>query len=515
MLGTHEEPRYRDIMTLGHGGMATVTLAEDTLLLRRVALKRLRRSSDRRELARHRREALLGASLNHRNLVAVYDVQGGEDSELVIVMEYVAGETLREVIGREGSLPPAEALRILSGLAAGLDALHDRGIVHRDVKPANVLLGREGTVKLADLGIAAVADHTESTAGSAVAGTFSYMAPEQLEGCTAHPTVDVYALSAVAFEMLCGRRAHPESNVVAIARAIATMPAPDLRERWRAAPERAARLLQLGLSEEPALRPASAGALVQQLREALTPHIAHASAPTRRLPAPARRHQMPTLRLRAHLPSKPHGGRPTAPTVAARPALMPPAWRTRGLVRASRARDGSRTASGGDRQGALRSDRVRGAGALAMTLAFVAVLWTGAAELGSVGSRGTPGGVPPRQASVESTKVAAPRQASPAAIPHLAPSVLPPRSGWASGSPVAATTSANSRAGAPEQPRCVAAWTQTCAGAAKQSTATRPPVSSPINTQGWTDSAPAASHSGSTHDSVGSGTAWVSARGGT
>ncbi|HZE03681.1 MAG TPA: serine/threonine-protein kinase, partial [Solirubrobacteraceae bacterium] len=124
--------------------MATVTLAEDTVLGRAVALKRLHGAADRRELLRLKREAMVGASLHHPNLVFVYDAQLHDHGDVVIVMEYVEGETLADVIGARGALPPAEAIRVLHGVAAALDAIHERGIVHRDIKPANVLLGQDG-----------------------------------------------------------------------------------------------------------------------------------------------------------------------------------------------------------------------------------------------------------------------------------------------------------------------------------------------------------------------------------
>src|SRR3954463_1840495 len=139
--------RYRTIERVGSGGMATVLLAEDGGLGRQVAVKRLHAESPEDTARRFRREAKLGASLNHPNLVAVYDIVTDEEGVL-IVMEYVDGETLRDAIDR-GPLPPERALEVLRGVAAGLDHAHSEGIVHRDVKPANVLLGRRaGEVKL-------------------------------------------------------------------------------------------------------------------------------------------------------------------------------------------------------------------------------------------------------------------------------------------------------------------------------------------------------------------------------
>ena len=162
--------------------MATVTLAEDTLLGREVALKRVYGTGDPQGSLRLKREALVGASLNHPNLVSVYDAETTDDGDVVIVMEYVEGETLSDVLRARGRMRPNEALRVLGGVAAALDAIHARGIVHRDVKPANILLGHEGAVKLADLGVADVANRTHITSSGAVVGSFSYMAPEQLEG---------------------------------------------------------------------------------------------------------------------------------------------------------------------------------------------------------------------------------------------------------------------------------------------------------------------------------------------
>ena len=252
--------------------MATVVLAEDTVLGRQVALKRMKTSGDERGVSRFRREALIGASVSHQNLVSIYDVVTLEDGDQVIVMEYVAGETLRDALFRETRLSPVTALRVLEGVSAGLDAIHREGIVHRDVKPANILLGADDTVKLADLGVASIPDRTRITTDGALVGTFSYMAPEQLSGLPATSAADVYALSAVAFEALCGRKAHPEPNPVALAHAISTQPPPDLREVWPGAPAAAAEVLIRGMSKDPEKRPRSASELTGRLRAALDPY---------------------------------------------------------------------------------------------------------------------------------------------------------------------------------------------------------------------------------------------------
>ncbi len=248
--------------------MGQVTLAEDTLLGRRVALKRLRLASDLAGIKRLRREALIGASLTHPNLIPVYDVWEEPDGELCIVMEYVAGHTLSDLIRDCGRVPARQALPILTGVAAALDAVHQRGIVHRDVKPANILLGVDGQIKLADLGIAAVDDFTKITTADQVVGSFSYMAPEQLEGGRPQPAMDIYALAATAFETLCGKKARPEPNPMALAYTIATRPPPDLRDCLPGAPAAAALVLTRGMAADRLERPRSAGELIGRLRAA-------------------------------------------------------------------------------------------------------------------------------------------------------------------------------------------------------------------------------------------------------
>ncbi|MGZ4305960.1 MAG: serine/threonine-protein kinase [Solirubrobacteraceae bacterium] len=311
---TDQAPRYREIERLGAGGMATVTLAEDTLLGREVALKRVYGTGDPHGSLRLKREALVGASLNHPNLVSVYDAETEDDGDVVIVMEYVEGENLSDLVRSKGRIRPEATLRVLEGVAAALDAIHARGIVHRDVKPANILLGHEGAVKLADLGVADVADRTRITSSGAVVGSFSYMAPEQLDGRSPSPGMDIYALAAVAFEMLSGHKARPESNPLALAHAISTQPPPDLRNYWPEAPAAAAAVLQRGMAADPQDRPATAGELVGRLREALAPGLtepvtrprrpraaavapaaaaAGAMAPHRRRPAPPSPSQPP------------------------------------------------------------------------------------------------------------------------------------------------------------------------------------------------------------------------------
>jgi serine/threonine-protein kinase len=273
--------RYRVVRRLGAGGMATVFLAQDERLGRSVAIKRLHGESTDEVARRFRREARLGAALNHPNVVAVYDISS-DDEGVLIVMEYVEGETLRDAIS-DAPLPHDRAIVVLRGVAAALDYAHENGVVHRDVKPANVLIRRDGTVKLADLGIATAAEHSKITRSGAVLGTAAYMAPERLDGRPGGPAVDVYALAAVAFETLSGRKAYEGTTPLEVAHKVVNEPTPDLRHVLPDAPDDLADAIKRGLAWEPDQRFAAAGELVAAIEAALPEAAASATA----LPIPA------------------------------------------------------------------------------------------------------------------------------------------------------------------------------------------------------------------------------------
>jgi serine/threonine-protein kinase len=247
--------------------MATVFLAEDERLGRLVAVKRLHGESTEEVAKRFRREARLGAAMNHPNVVAVYDITSDDEGTL-IVMEYVEGETLRDEIS-DGRMEAGRAIAILRGVAAALDYAHENGVVHRDIKPANVLIRNDGQVKLADLGIATAAEQSKITRSGAVLGTAAYMAPERLDGKPGGPAVDVYALAAVAFEMLGGRKAYAGNTPLEVAHKVVNEPTPDLRRVVPDAPDALAEALKRGLAWEPEERPASAGELVGEIEAAL------------------------------------------------------------------------------------------------------------------------------------------------------------------------------------------------------------------------------------------------------
>jgi serine/threonine-protein kinase len=274
--------RYRVLGRLGAGGMAVVMLAEDEQLGRKVAVKRLHAESGGDAARRFEREAKLGASLNHPNIVAVYDIVTDEDSVL-IVMEYVDGGTLRLEMD-SGPMAPARAIEILCGVAAALDHAHEHGVAHRDVKPANVLIARRGgDVKLTDFGIATAAEQSNITGSGVVLGTAAYLAPERLDGNPGGPASDVYATAAVAFEMLSGRKAVTGKTAMEVARRVIEAPPPDLAEVVPGTPRRAAEALKRGMAKDPSERPATVGVLVRELSAA----YAEEAKPAARAPAPA------------------------------------------------------------------------------------------------------------------------------------------------------------------------------------------------------------------------------------
>jgi len=267
--------------------MAQVLLCEDVKLGRLVAVKRLHAESADDVERRFLREARLGAALNHPNLVSVFDTVVDEDG-LLIVMEYVEGEALTRVL-RGGPLEPDRVVRMARDVAAGLDHAHAHGVIHRDVKPGNVLLRNDGVAKLADLGIATAVDLTRITRSGELLGTAAYMAPEQLEGRDAGPPGDVYALAAVCFEALAGERPRRGRSAVELAHRIATEEPPDLRDRMpsASAPAEAADALKRGMARDPEERTASAGQFAEELAAGLQGREAERPAsvePTRLLP---------------------------------------------------------------------------------------------------------------------------------------------------------------------------------------------------------------------------------------
>src|SRR3954449_7662081 len=198
--------RYAVEARLAHGGMSTVYVATDVRLERRVAVKVMHAglAEDPDFVAPFNREARAAARLSHPNAVAVYD-QGQDGGHVFLVMEYVDGATLRDVLRQRGRLSPGEALAVMDHVLAALGAAHAAGLVHRDIKPENVLVTADGRVKVADFGLArAIAGTTVTTDDSVLMGTAAYLAPEQFEHGTADERSDVYSAGVLLFELLTG-----------------------------------------------------------------------------------------------------------------------------------------------------------------------------------------------------------------------------------------------------------------------------------------------------------------------
>ncbi|WP_406830437.1 Stk1 family PASTA domain-containing Ser/Thr kinase [Pedococcus sp. KACC 23699] len=277
LLGRVLDGRYRVQSHIADGGMASVYLALDTRLDRDVALKVLRRdlAQDEAFVSRFRREARSAARLSHPNVVSVFD-QGDDDGHMFLAMEYVPGQTLREVMKAEGPLTPRAALDIMAPVLQALGAAHRAGIIHRDIKPENIILREDdGTVKVADFGLArAVSNQTSYSQTGVLLGTVAYLSPEQVERGIADARSDVYAAGLILFEMLTGTKAFTGDSPIHIAyqHVHGSVPAPS--SRVTTVPAELDALVALATARDPDQRPADAAdflAEVRRSRAMLTP----------------------------------------------------------------------------------------------------------------------------------------------------------------------------------------------------------------------------------------------------
>jgi serine/threonine-protein kinase len=259
--------RYALITPVGGGGMATVYKARDNVLGRIVAVKVLREqyTMDEQFVARFRREAQAAANLTHPNIVNVYDV--GQDGDLhFIVMEYIAGHSLKERLARQSPLPLDVAVDIAAQILAGLEYAHRSGLIHRDIKPQNVLLTNEGVVKVTDFGIAkSVSDLGLTEAGIAL-GTAHYFSPEQARGERVVPQSDIYAAGVTLFEMITGRLPFESESAVGLAYKHIGEPPPNPRVFNPSIPARLEAIVLRALSKDPAQRFNSAADMERALR---------------------------------------------------------------------------------------------------------------------------------------------------------------------------------------------------------------------------------------------------------
>jgi tRNA A-37 threonylcarbamoyl transferase component Bud32 len=270
LTGCVLDGRYRVLSHLADGGMATVYIALDQRLDRKVALKVMRADLARDEsfVERFRCEARSAAKLSHPHVVAVYD-QGEDDGHVFLAMELVNGLTLRQVMHSEGALTPRAALDIFDPVLQALGAAHSAGLIHRDVKPENVILGEDGNVKVADFGLARAISSTTSTGQAGVLlGTVAYLSPEQVEHGTADKRSDVYAAGLLLFEMLTGSKAYIGDSPIHVAYQHVHSEVPLPSSRIPTVPAGLDHLVARASAREPDQRPRDANALLVEMRRA-------------------------------------------------------------------------------------------------------------------------------------------------------------------------------------------------------------------------------------------------------
>ena len=231
MKGQKISDRYQVIKSIGEGGMANVYLAYDTILDRNVAVKVLRGdlANDEKFVRRFQREALAASSLSHPNIVEVYDV-GEDNGEYYIVMEYIEGKHLKQLIKKRGKLTITEAVDIVLQITNGLSVAHDSYIIHRDIKPQNIMILENGLVKITDFGIAMAMNSTQLTQTNSVMGSVHYLPPEQASGKGATLQSDIYSIGILFYELLTGKLPFKGENAVEIALKHLKEPLPSIRE---------------------------------------------------------------------------------------------------------------------------------------------------------------------------------------------------------------------------------------------------------------------------------------------
>lgn len=271
--------RYRLTELIAVGGMGEVWVAVDEHLDRRVAAKVLRPefAGDEAFLQRLRAEARNSAGLSHQNIAAMYDY-GEEDGSGYLIQELIVGEPFSDLLAREGTLDALQVLPILAQTARGLHTAHMGGVVHRDVKPANLLITPDGYVKITDFGIAIGANQAPMTAAGMVMGTAQYLPPEQAMGKAATGLGDIYALGIIGYEALVGHRPFTGKTQVDIAFAHVNQPVPEMPEHID---PRVREIIMSMLSKEPEDRPRSAASLARIIEE-LLPHLEPAPEPAPR-----------------------------------------------------------------------------------------------------------------------------------------------------------------------------------------------------------------------------------------
>lgn len=264
--------RYEIIRPIGGGGMADVFLAKDLILDRDVAVKVLKNqfANDEEFIRRFRREAQSAASMSHPNIVNIFDV-GEENNEYYIVMEYVEGQTLKQYIHDHGSLTPEETVRILRQVSSAVSHAHDNHIVHRDIKPQNILISPNGTAKVTDFGISRAISDATITHTNSVLGSVHYLSPEQAKGGYVTYQSDLYSLGVVAYEMLTGKVPFTADTPVSIALKHLQDPFPSVRDIKPEVPQSLDNVILRATSKEPENRYTNGHAMLADIETVLSP----------------------------------------------------------------------------------------------------------------------------------------------------------------------------------------------------------------------------------------------------
>ncbi len=252
MKGQKISDRYQIIKSIGEGGMANVYLAYDTILDRNVAVKVLRGdlSNDEKFVRRFQREALAASSLSHPNIVEVYDV-GEDNGEYYIVMEYIEGKHLKNLLKKRGKLTLSESVDIMLQITDGLSVAHDSYIIHRDIKPQNIMILENGLVKITDFGIAMAMNATQLTQTNSVMGSVHYLPPEQASGQGSTLQSDIYSMGIVMYELLTGELPFKGDNAVEIALKHLKEPIPDIREKLPNVPNSIVNIIKKATAKNP------------------------------------------------------------------------------------------------------------------------------------------------------------------------------------------------------------------------------------------------------------------------
>ena len=270
MKGQKISDRYQIIKSIGEGGMANVYLAYDTILDRNVAVKVLRGdlATDEKFVRRFQREALSASSLSNPNIVEVYDV-GEDDGEYYIVMEYIEGKHLKNLIKKRGKLTVSEAVDIVMQITDGLSVAHDSYIIHRDIKPQNIMVLENGLVKITDFGIAMAMNSTQLTQTNSVMGSVHYLPPEQASGKGSTLQSDIYSIGILFYELLTGKLPFKGENAVEIALKHLKEPLPSISEELPNIPQSVENIIIKATAKNPKNRYSDAREMYEDLKTCL------------------------------------------------------------------------------------------------------------------------------------------------------------------------------------------------------------------------------------------------------